>query len=67
MKYKLIMMNDQGACETTAHRTKKQIRAQIRQWQAKQMRAFVYRFVCDCLGNTIGAEEIYHGRALGFK
>jgi hypothetical protein len=67
MKYELIMINDQGAVETTKHETKKQIRAQIRQWRAKQMRAFVYRFVWDCVGNTIGAEEIYHGRALAFK
>ena len=54
--YELIISNDQGATETTNHRSKASVRRQIRTWQARDMTAKVY----------VGSTAVYSGRALSF-
>lgn len=55
--YRLTMVNDSGACETTSHVSRAAVRRQIRIWQAERMTCSVY---CDGV-------LVYSGSALSFK
>lgn len=57
--YALYLYNDQGAVDGTQHQNKAAIRAEIRRWDAKKMRARVI--------NRISGIEIYSGPALSFR
>ena len=57
--YELYLFNNQGACDGTRHQNKASIRAEIRRWDAKTMRARVI--------DRISGSEIYDGPALSFR